>query len=84
MVESKGMELRMPETATASGEVVAATPRIVNGIPVRPPEKMSLWLFGIGLLPDMLALLVSIGVGVHLLVRYFSARGRRKAKDADS
>jgi len=48
----------------------AAPPRIVNGLTVRPPKKVNVWLFGLLLLPDFVALPLLAGLGMHRLLRY--------------
>ncbi|CAN7367103.1 hypothetical protein LJR220_003268 [Bradyrhizobium sp. LjRoot220] len=53
----------------------AAAPLIVNGLTVRPREKIKLWHYGILLLPDFAVLLVIAGLGMRLLLRYLDAYG---------
>jgi hypothetical protein len=52
----------------------APAPRIVNGLTMRPREKVNLWgCFGILLLPDFALLFVISGLGMHRLLRYLNA-----------
>jgi hypothetical protein len=61
--------------SSAPGDGTTATaPRIVNGLTVRPREKVNLRRYGILLLPDFALLLVFAGLGVHRLLRYLNAR----------
>ena len=45
-------------------------PRIVNGLTVRPREKVNLWYVGFFFSPDIVLLFIGIGLGVHRLMRF--------------
>jgi hypothetical protein len=64
-------------------DATAAAPRIVNGLTVRPREKVNLWgyfgAFGIALLPDIAVFLLIVGLGMRRLLRYLDAKGGRPA-----
>ena len=47
-----------------------ASPRIVNGLTVRPRKKVNLWYYGICLLPDFAAMLVAVAMGMRWLLRH--------------
>ena len=52
----------------------ATAPRVVNGLTVRPREKVNLWgCLGVIFLPDIALLFVIIGLGMHWLLRYLDA-----------
>ena len=72
-----GMEPRceVSEPRTTGDEAIPATPRIVNGLTVRPREKVNPWAFGALFLPDMLALFALVAFGMYRLLRYLDARG---------
>lgn len=55
-------------------DATATVPRIVNGLTVRPREKVNLWPYGILLLPDFAILLVIAGLGMRRLLRYLDAK----------
>ena len=55
---------------------ITSEPRIVNGLTVRPPEKFNVWLFGLPLLPDFVALPILSGFGLHRLIRYLNTLRR--------
>jgi hypothetical protein len=58
----------------------ATAPRIVNGLTVRPREKVKLWRYGILFcLPDFVLLSVLIGLGLHRLLRYLDTNIKRRA-----
>jgi hypothetical protein len=61
---------------TTDDEATATAPLIVNGLTVRPREKVNLWHYGILFLPDFAVLLVIAGLGMHRLLRYLDANGR--------
>jgi hypothetical protein len=63
------------QSSTADDDAPATAPLIVNGLTVRPREKVSLWYCGISLLPDFAVLIVAAGLGVRQLLRYLDARG---------
>jgi len=68
-------EIAKPRTA---GDDATSTPRIVNGIMVRPREKADLWtalLLGSLLVPDILLLLAMIPFSVHRILKYLEAKG---------
>ena len=60
---------------TTGDEATSATPRIVNGLTVRPRKKVNPWVFGALILPDMLALFALVAFGAYRLLRYLDARG---------
>jgi hypothetical protein len=62
-------------------DATATAPRIVNGLTVRPPKKVNVWLFGLLLLPDFVALPVLAGLGMHRLLRYLDTP-RKKTNEA--
>jgi hypothetical protein len=67
----------MSELRTVADNATSTTPRIVNGLTVRPREKVNVWPYvAITLLPDFAALLVIAGLGMHRLLRYLDAKGR--------
>jgi hypothetical protein len=69
------MELQNSEPRKTGDDATSAAPRIVNGITVRPREKMNSWrYFGILFLPDIALLFVIIGLGMHRLLRYLDAK----------
>ena len=45
-------------------------PRIVNGLTVRPRERVNVWLWVVLLMPDIMALFVLVAIGMHRLLRY--------------
>jgi hypothetical protein len=46
-------------------------PRIVNGLTVRPRERVNVWLWVVLLMPDIMALfVVLVAIGMHRLLRY--------------
>jgi len=61
---------------TTDDEAAATAPLIVNGLTVRPRQKVNLWPYGILLLPDFAVLLVIAGLGMRRLLRYLDAKGR--------
>jgi hypothetical protein len=61
---------------TTGDDATATAPRIVNGLTVRPREKVNLWgCLGILFLPDIALLFVIIGIGMHRLMRHLDAKG---------
>ena len=70
------METRreVSEPRITGDEAASATPRIVNGLPVRRREKVNAWVFGILFLPDVLTLFALVAFGVYRLLRYLDAR----------
>jgi hypothetical protein len=68
----------MSEPGTTDDDATATAPRIVNGLTVRPREKVNLWRYGILFLPDVALLFVI--VGVHRLLRYLDANIKRPAQ----
>jgi hypothetical protein len=80
MVDFHGrMEPRQMMSPTTDDGTTVTAPLIVNGLTVRPREKVSLWPYGIILLPDFAALLVIAGLGVRWLLRYFDANRSRES-----
>jgi hypothetical protein len=75
MVELTAMEFQNSDRREIGDDATSTVPRIVNGLTVRPRKKINLWwgFFGILLLPDIAALLVIVGVGIHRLLRYLDA-----------
>jgi hypothetical protein len=68
-----------PEPHIIGDEATTAAPRIVNGLTVRPREKVKLWHFGVCLLPDFVLFPAIIGLGLHRLLRYLDANMKRRA-----
>jgi hypothetical protein len=64
------------ESRTTDDGATATAPRIVNGLTVRPREKVNLWRYGILFLPDFAVLLVIAGLGMRRLLRYLDAKGK--------
>ena len=64
------MEARL----STGGDATATAPLIVNGLTVRPREKVNLWHYGILFLPDFAMLLVIAGLGMRRLLRYLDAK----------
>jgi hypothetical protein len=60
----------MDPPRTSGDDATAPAPRIVNGLTVRPREKVILWYVGFFFLPDFLLLFVGVGFGMHRLMRY--------------
>ncbi len=69
----------MAESRTTDDDATAAAPLIVNGLTVRPREKVNLWRYGILFLPDFAVLLVIAGLGMRQLLRYLDAREKPSA-----
>jgi hypothetical protein len=61
-----------PERTTDYGATETA-PVIVNGLTIRPRERVNLWRYGILFLPDFALALVIAGLGMHRLLRYLDA-----------
>jgi hypothetical protein len=58
----------------------AEMPRIVNGLTVRPREKINVWCWvGFFLLPDVAALFVLIAIAMHRLLRYLGTKGKNES-----
>lgn len=68
------------ESRPAEDDTIATAPRIVNGLTVRPREKVNLRRYGILLLPDIILLFVIVGIGMHRLLRYLDANTKRAAE----
>jgi hypothetical protein len=70
----------MLSTTTDDG-ATAKVPRIVNGLTIRPREKVNLWTtlwpYGILFMPDILALLALVAIGIYQLARSHDANGKR-------
>jgi hypothetical protein len=64
------------KSSTTDDDATATAPLIVNGLTVRPREKVKLWHCGIFLLPDFAVLLVAAGLGMGRLLRYLDAKGK--------
>ena len=67
------------EPRTINNDATATAPLIVNGLTVRPREKVNLWHYGILFLPDFALLLVIAGLGMRWLLRYLDAREKPSA-----
>ena len=61
-------------TATETRDEAGKAPLIINGLTVRPREKVNLWCYGILFLPDFALLLVIASLGMHRLLRYLDAK----------
>jgi hypothetical protein len=75
------MEPQRPvsESSITNDDATATAPLIVNGLTVRPREKVNLWRYGILFLPDFAVLLVIVGLGMRRLLRYLDAKGKPSA-----
>ena len=60
---------------TTENGATATAPVIINGLTVRPREKVTPWLYAIVFLPDFAVLLVIAGLGMRRLLRYLDAKG---------
>ena len=61
----------MPEPSVRAGEDATSTaPLIINGLTVRPRERVNVWLWVVLLMPDIMALFVLVAIGMHRLLRY--------------
>jgi hypothetical protein len=69
----------MAESRTTDDDATATAPLTVNGLTVRPREKVNLWRNGILFLPDFAVLLVIAGLGMRRLLRYLDAREKPSA-----
>ena len=69
----------MEPRRTTDDDATATAPLIVNGLTVRPREKVNLWRYGILFLPDFALLLVIAGLGMRRLLRYLDAREKLSA-----
>ena len=67
------------EPRTINNDATATAPLIVNGLTVRPREKVNVWRYGILVLPDFALLLVIAGLGMRWLLRYLDAREKPSA-----
>jgi hypothetical protein len=67
------------EPRTINNDATATAPLIVNGLTVRPREKVNVWRYGILFLPDFALLLVIAGLGMRWLLRYLDAREKPSA-----
>ena len=67
------------EPRTINDDATATAPLIVNGLTVRPREKVNVWRYGILFLPDFALLLVIAGLGMRWLLRYLDAREKPSA-----
>ena len=67
------------ESNATDGGTTATAPLIVNGLTVRPREKVDLWRYGILFLPDFALLLVIVALGMRRLLRYLDAKGNPSA-----
>jgi hypothetical protein len=67
------------ESSTTDDDAPATAPLIVNGLTVRPRQKVNLWCYGILFLPDFAVLLVIVGLGMRRLLRYLDAKGKPSA-----
>jgi hypothetical protein len=87
MVKLKTMEAQNSGPRQSGDDAATATPRIVNGITVRPREKINPWLWlGALVLPDIAFFFLAIVFGVHRLLRYLDANPRKQEcqqSDAD-
>ena len=69
------MEPQRSVAGLTTGEDATATaPLIVNGLTVRPRQKVNVWHYGILFLPDFALLLVIASLGMHRLLRYLDAK----------
>ena len=70
------MELQrsVAESSTTDDDAPATAPLIVNGLTVRPRQKVNVWHYGILFLPDFALLLVIASLGMHRLLRYLDAK----------
>jgi hypothetical protein len=83
MVELAVMEIRneMSEPHAIAGDATFTTPRIVNGLTVRPREKVNVWrILGISVASvfglDVVALLAIAIFGVRRIPKYLDSRGK--------
>lgn len=63
------------KSKSLTDDAASTAPHIVNGLTVRPREKVSPWLLGLLVLPDFASLLVLVGLGMHRLLRYLGVKG---------
>jgi hypothetical protein len=73
---SMGPRRTVEKSSTTDDDATATAPLIVNGLTVRPREKVNLWHYGILFLPDFAVLLVAAGLGMRRLLRYLDAKGK--------
>jgi hypothetical protein len=66
----------MEPQRTTDDDATTTAPLIVNGLTVRPREKVNLWHYGILFLPDFAVLLIIAGLGMRRLLQYLDARRR--------
>ena len=64
------------KSSSTDDDATVTAPLIVNGLTVRPREKVNLWRYGILFLPDFAALLVVAGLGMRRLLRHLDAKGK--------
>jgi hypothetical protein len=69
----------MEPRRTTDDDAIATAPLIVNGLTVRPRQKVNLWRYGILFLPDFVMVLAIAGLGTRRLLRYLDARGKPSA-----
>jgi hypothetical protein len=67
------------KSGTIDDDATATAPLIVNGLTVRPPEKVNLWRYGILFLPDFAVLLAIVGLGMRRLLKYLGAKRKQSA-----
>jgi hypothetical protein len=72
-MEPQSEPLKTADSATST------TPRIVNGMPFRPPKTINIWkglgFVGISLVPDVVLLLAVVPLAVRSLLKYFDTKG---------
>lgn len=68
-------------SSTADDGATGTTPRIINGLTVRPSEKVSLWgtlwPYGILFMPDIVAVFALVAIGLNRLLRYLDGKHQR-------
>jgi hypothetical protein len=67
------------EASRTDGDAPATAPLIVNGLTVRPRQKVNLWRYGILVLPDFAMVLVIAGLGTRRLLQYLDVKGKPSA-----
>lgn len=82
MVKSTSMESQneMSEPRTIGDDATSTTPRIVNGLTVRPRKKFNVWkglgiFLGFTLVPDVVVFLAMIPFAVRRILKYLDAKG---------
>jgi hypothetical protein len=59
------------EAPTSLADAAVSAPRIVNGLTVLPRERVNVWHWvGYLLIPDVVALLVLVAIGMQRLLQY--------------